>query len=173
MAPYLLNADPDKFDALVLVKDQDWDLFNQFDGRRLAETWTPVAVEILKQKRRGDLLYLTSRVPVFRPRTWRVLEPLIGPFVEALPVKTTDETFFAINVLAVLDCLDLERSEVLRFPSGGIMYIQRHAFKEGSLDNVPIFKVRGAELKEVLVSSEFKRVVEQNRLRGLVFKPAS
>ncbi|HEY0601659.1 MAG TPA: DUF1629 domain-containing protein, partial [Herpetosiphonaceae bacterium] len=107
----------------------------------------------------------------FNERAWQVLEPLLGQSVEALPLRTDEHTYYAINVLVVLDCLDMDRSEIQYFPSGGIMYIDRYVFEEGCVDEHPIFKIQGAELKEVLVSEQVKAVVEQNHLAGFVFVP--
>jgi hypothetical protein len=169
MTTYTIISDVDTYDALVLANPNDWDKLDKFTGERLADTWTPVAVKTLKVKKAGDFLYLIHHVPVFSERAWQVLQPLVKDSVEALPLKHPKKIFYAINVLVLVDCLDYSRSQIERFPSGGIMEIERYVFKDGCVEGKHIFKVAEAPLKRVLVSEKFKELVEKNRLEGLIF----
>jgi hypothetical protein len=167
---YIYSPIPDVYDSVVLAKRNDWRFFDQFTGKPFGNAWKPIRVRLFKSKKRGDFPMLSSHVPVFSERAWKALESLVSRSGEALPLDAGSETLYAINVLAVLDCLDMTRSDVDRYPSGGISYINRYAFKPGWEPKDNIFKVRGAELKEVLVSEAFKNQVEQDGLQGLAFR---
>jgi hypothetical protein len=169
MPTYTITPDADTYHCLVLTNPSDWDRFDEFTGERLADTWTPVAVKTLKVKKAGDFPYLISHVPVFSGRAWQILQSLVKGSVEALPLEHPTKTVYAINVLDLLDCLDYSRSQIVRFPSGGIMEIERYAFKEGCVEGKHIFKIAEAPLKQVLVSDAFKELVERSQLEGLIF----
>jgi hypothetical protein len=167
---YIYRPESDVYDNLVLENEDDWDRFDQFKGKKLAHSWVPVPIGILKMEKAGDFPSLASHVPVFSERGLHILQPLLANRIECLPLKSRVGKFFAINVLDLVDCLDYSRSEIKRFPSGGIMYIKNYAFKKNVLKGKHMFKVEEAPLKEVLVSSVFKEAVEKNKLQGLIFK---
>jgi hypothetical protein len=169
MTIYTIVPDADTYHCLVLADPKDWDKFDDFTGKRLAHMWVPVAVKIFKVKRAGDFPSLINHVPVLSSRAWQVLQSLIGGSVEALPLEHPTGIFYAINVLDLVDCLDYSRSQIERFPSGGIMYIERYAFKKGCVEGRHIFKIAEAPLKRVLVSDTFKQLVEKSQLEGLIF----
>jgi hypothetical protein len=169
MTFFVLRADPDIYDALVLADKRRWSVVGDLHGQSLAASWKPVEVEVLRGKKRGDHPYLSPGVPVVNERAWKVLKPIVGGAVEALPLRAGDVRYLALNVTVVLDALDLTASEVARFPSGGIMSVRKFVLRPEVVKGHDIFKVREAELKYVLVSDRFKAAVEQHRLRGFVF----
>ena len=80
----------------------------------------------------ADMPWMWGHGLVLRPHVREVLEPVLGPSVEFLPLQLEDGsvmwTTHALTVAAVLDCV---RSELKRFPSSGrIMRIIRHEFTE-------------------------------------------
>jgi len=169
MSTYTITPDADTYHCLVLTDPNDWDRFDEFSGERLANMWTPVAVRTFKVKKEGEFPHLASHVPVFSEQAWQILQSLVKGSVEALPLKHPTKPYYAINVLDLVDCLDYSRSQIVRFPSGGIMEIDRYSFKESCVEGKHIFKIAEAPLKQVLVSEKFKELVEKNRLEGLVF----
>jgi hypothetical protein len=173
MAVYVIKPDSDTFDSIMPVRSDDWDIFAEFDGRRLADSWKPVACRIYRVGRSGDFPSLLNHVPVFSERAWQALEPLLRGYVEALPLETEEGRFLAINVLELLDCLDETRSEVERLPDGHIIFIDRYVFREDCLGDTPMFKLPQLSLTQVLVSERFKSAVEEHGLEGLIFQRAA
>jgi hypothetical protein len=168
---YLFKPDIDTFDALLLADSSDWDRFSDFNGRSQLTGWVPVGVTIYRVGKSGDFPYLAPGIPVFSQRAWDALRPLIDPYVEALPLQQGRTTYYAINVTRVLDCLDQERSGVEWLEPGLILDVDHYVLKPGCLHGEPIFKVKGMEKKDVLVSSEFKTWMERARLKGAQFVP--
>jgi hypothetical protein len=171
MALYVYTPDSDNYDSLALASSNAVDRLRSFDGRPLAKGWRPLTVRIVKAQRRSDFPSLVSHVPVFNERALKALRPLLGDTVEALPLKCAEGAFFAINVLDVTDCLDMDRSEMKLYPSGGIMYITRHVFDEGCAEGKHMFKITQGPLHETYVSDAFRQHVERARLTGLTFGP--
>jgi hypothetical protein len=95
------------------------------------------------------------------------LHPLIKDNVEVLDLISDVGKFCALNVF-VYDCLDHSSSVFKRFTDGGIMRVETYAFRAGCLEGKHIFR-----LPEIwtytFASNEFKRVVEENDLKGLLF----
>jgi hypothetical protein len=171
MALYVYTPDSDNHDSLALASSSAVDRLKSFDGRPLAKGWRPFTVKVVKARKRSDFPSLAGHVPVFSKRALDALGSLLGHAIEALPLKCSEGMFFAINVLELTDCLDMARSEVKRYSSGGIMYISRHVFDEGGVEGKHIFKSNQAPLYETYVSEEFRRRVEGERLAGLIFEP--
>lgn len=163
---YIYKPDPDMYDALYLKDSRHWERFERFNGEPLAATWEPVEVEFHRGRKRSDFPFLASHVPVFSCGAWEALKNLLGSAVEALELLGSSD-LLAINVLEVIDVLDTERSEIFYFPSGGISSIDRYVFRTEVDIDTPMFKVLGAELKDVLVSESFKQTVAAEGLKGL------
>lgn len=167
---YIITPDSDTFDSLIPADSNNWELFDKFQGDRLADSWKPVSVKIIEAKKAADFPSLANHVPVFSVRAWNLLKPLIGDVVEALPLKCTKREYYAINVLNLLDILDQSRSEITWLPSGGIMFIDKYVFKKGCILDQPIFKLKEIPLKKPFVSNEFKNLVIKQNLEGLIFE---
>jgi hypothetical protein len=111
------------------------------------------------------------RIPVMTEHAWDSLRPLIGYCCEALPiVHPSGEPFFIIDVMDTVDCLDGDRSEVKRFTDGGIMRVVRYSLRKETAQGKHIFKLPGHSGGELIVDEEFRRIVESNGLKGLLFK---
>jgi hypothetical protein len=183
--PFILEDDPDQYDHLTSIRHppEGWSpTFNLLDGVRRADVWSPVPFERRPtrhpsyRKNRSkpvDFPSLMGLGLAFSERALQVLDPLMGQSVEALPlecVNCSQNRFFVINVLDILDCLDEPRCIFTRYSDGGIMDIKRYAFLPNSLEGHHIFKVPQQVVGSVLVSPEFKRRVEENGLVGAVFR---
>ena len=142
MSIYVIVPDSDIYHSLLLGDSDDWDVFHQFDGRKFIDSWRPVPVRIYRSHKSGDFPSLVSHVPVFSRRALHALSPLIGDSIEALPLQNSVEELYAINVLAVVDCMDYSRAELKYFSDGEIMDIIRYAFKPDCIKGKHIFKVR-------------------------------
>ncbi len=146
---------PDKWELLSL------ELWEGEKGKKREEKRKPVA----------DFMATGLLMDAISPRARILLEPLITTQVEFLPVETPVGPYYGLHVKYV-DCLDVDHAEVVRFKSSGrIMEVIKYAFYWERLEDIHIFRLPELGLSRLFVSDEFKRVVEENGLTGLLFYP--
>ncbi len=103
-------------------------------------------------------------------RARQIIEPLVKGQVEFLPLKTPVGIYYEMNIQRIA-CLDEENAIVKRFKDGQIMRAEKYAFLDEKLGGQHIFWEREIGIKVTFVSDEFKRLVEENGLTGLLFYP--
>ncbi|WP_139796394.1 imm11 family protein [Sporomusa malonica] len=165
-----MDADVNNFDNLTTLKQEDWELL-RFDGRKLADTWTPIAVRVIEDRKKSDTPGLSGGVPVFTPMAIAVLKDLMGDTVEVLPLRCRKGEYYAINVLDVVNCIDYEKADFERFKSSGrIMLFNKYAFKPECVKGKHIFKIIDEPVRRPFVSDEFRNSVLENGLVGFKFE---
>jgi uncharacterized protein DUF1629 len=165
--------DSDRYEAFNLAK-VDINYSYQFDGcQPLRATWPIPDVKVVANRgKRADFPGWYDSMPVFSERAWQLLEPIVGASVEALPIRVYgSEGYYVINVLDTIDCIDLERSEHSYNELAGVTtWLRTRVAKAGVVIDKHMFKNRDTPHLEVYVSFEFKRRVQQHKLKGLLFK---
>ena len=107
----------------------------------------------------------------YSARAWEVLSRHVDCRWEALPLIPPAWTqLYLIHVMETIDCVDLDRSEVSRFSDGGVMRIERFCLKPDKLEGKHIFKTPEGSGGDLLVDDVFREIVQQNGLKGLVFR---
>ena len=87
------------------------------------------------------------------------------------PLATGDDVpLFILNVTRVIDALDEDRADVLRFPDGRIAYLNAPAFHADKVRDVDFFKLAGRR-SEIFVGERFVARVREAKLVGLEFSP--
>lgn len=173
MNVYLLKGDPDKFLGLTLRNEADAEVLFKFNGATI-EGWTPLPVEA--DENYGDVSTcdfpsLIGHVPVFSARAVSVLRDFLMPNGQVLPLAYDREDYYAYNITNMLDALNLEQSEIIRFSTGRIMDIRRYEFFAEKLEGDPgIFKLAATPLLRVFVTEKFKQMVNNYGLTGFQFK---
>ena len=176
---YQLRADCKHYRILLPVDDADWEIFHLFDGRSLRSKWTPVRVEVFRDKGLNrnlppsDLPSLTARVPVFGTRALEVLEDLLQDHGEVLPLDCVEEPYYAYNITRLVDALDVEHSRIKLFDHGGVMDIPEPAFYGRMIQDLTIFKIDQKPKGRPFVTQAFVDRVEETGLKGFLFKPVS
>lgn len=156
----------------VYLDDENYDGFYQhnFRGKPMKDHWKPPPYIIESPKAKlKDFLAGTLMAPAVSERAKKALEPLIAPYVEFLPAITIrNVNYFDLNVIKLVDCVDLENSEISYAPgnSGKIMSIYQFSFIEDKIENVPIFKVP-QDPGLIFVNDDFVKVVLDNKLTGV------
>lgn len=107
-------------------------------------------------------------------RIWK-LNFELDMFDNFVPEKefTVEEihSFDGINVINVLDAIDYEKADYKTFRDGKrIMAFRKYAFLSSVVLNMPIFKIVDEKTRYAFVSSEFKKLVEDNGLIGFKFE---
>lgn len=170
MNVYEYLPDSNNFECLEFASKYDRTLDKFGLGVRLRENWKPIPAKIDDSVGGpSDFPSVLWDFPVCSLRAWTILEPLIGESVEALPLKCRDRSLFALNVLAVVDCLDQEKCEFKYYSSGKIMRVARFVFRSDPAEKHHIFSIPETS-GSVFVSEQFCETVNKEKLKGLEFK---
>lgn len=161
------------YECLNCDNDDDYEVFNTFDGTSRLTTWRPIQVRrhSADDRQKGlpsDFPWLGSDVLVMRTRAIVALRDILDAHGELLPLADDEIELFAFNAHAV-DALDEPRSSIMRFPgSDRIMYVDKVAFVEDKVRGLDMFRLtyRGSP---TYVSERFVVRVEEAELSGLAF----
>lgn len=79
--------------------------------------------------------------------------------------------YYFINIINVLDCLDLSKSDINFFSDGRIYKINKFSFNSNiSKMNTTIFKIKKFERGDVFVNENIKKIIEVSELDGFTFQ---
>ena len=176
MKYYSYRPDANAFAGVGFATDASRIVNVHYSDTPMAGSWTaPVAHGFEDNPEdNGDFPSLTTfrRIPVLSQRAWDCLRTLIGYCSEALPiVHPTGQQYYIIHVMDTIDALNEHRSELWRNPvTGRVGDISRYALDHGMIEGKRIFKLPRESGGELLVDDEFRKAVETNRLKGLLFK---
>jgi len=178
---YLLNTDVNQYAGIRCDDPDDVESNYVFDSYyasdSLIKSWQPphairIAYDWMKE---ADFLgsFDHANSPVMNERAWAVLKPLIGYCCEALPIiHPNGLQYFIIHVMEEIDALDEERSESTRNDvTGRVNQILKYALKEDLIQGKHIFRLPLESGSDLLLSEEFRKTVESNNLKGLIFEP--
>lgn len=174
---YEYIADGDRYN--YFITDQKYYEVKTSIGRgvTLINSWIPMPVRNFFGDKEGVFLDKTSDFPslmtgdpVFSEKAWKVFEPFIGNYTEPLPLITAEGKYYALNILNIIDALDKENSEIsYNRVTGRVSRVFRHVFHADKIEGQFIFKVPETKGLEVYISEDFKRIAEENGLKGLDF----
>jgi hypothetical protein len=171
---YLYHADNDRYHEVAPV-DRSYEDLRELDGKRLADGWVAPTVRLVPVKAEPDLAILGGHIPIVNVRARTALESLWTPVAEFLPLRVEGSPttqLFAVNILAIVPALDSDRAEVERFPgSGRIMHVERFAFKEEVIGDLPLFRLIEMPFSDVFLSQSSREAIERHQLAGLKWKP--
>lgn len=173
MKIWKLSSDVDNYDWVEPIPYPDLDYIQSFDGRKKAERWK---ISKFQRVYPEESLTLGDNpncfVPVFSKKAVDVLIPLIKDDSELLPIDFNEGTFFIINVITVLNVINYDKSDFIRFESSGrIMMFNKYVFnKSDELLGHHIFKIKDEAINYPFVSDKFKSFVERNGLEGFIFE---
>ncbi len=191
MPMWRYRADSDRYQTLALVdseKDVHW-FMDYVKGRRFPRPWPSISVyyerewedtSLEESQRaylarrglmpRGDFPSLFGTEPIFTERARQILGPWIEKAVEFIPLHCGEETLYMVNVVDVVDCLDRKLSTIKWISGGAIYKVDHYVIKDKLLGGKHMFKIPKL-WASIYVSDEFKKVVEDSGLKGLIWKP--
>lgn len=175
---YLLKADANKYQNLILADEDNWNYFNSFDGKPLNYIRTDITVKVFDEQGKSqnlppsDFPTFASHVPVFSYKARTELFDLLQNNGQYVPLTCGHEVYYAYNVTDVADVLDKDNSEIKRFKnSGGIMDVAKYEFIPKLMsNNIVIFKIPETVLMDVFVTDTFVKRVKSSRLLGMDFR---
>lgn len=104
--------------------------------------------------------------PVLSARAVEALADLLAPCGELLALDTDEGDYALLNVTAVIDALDVERSDLVRLKrSGKITAVRRYVLRSDRLGDAAVFKLPQLVRSHAYVTDRF---VERVRAAGLV-----
>lgn len=89
----------------------------------------------------SDMPWFRHNVPVLKERALEALGSVLSTDGEFLPLDCDEGQLWAFNVTTVLDALDLDHSDLIRFSSGRIMKVNSYAFRTDKLRAVSAFRI--------------------------------
>ncbi len=107
---------------------------------------------------------------VTNEKTKACLEELLDGFVEFVPLKCGDATFYLMNVVTIIDAVDNENAVLGKSATGRT--VEKFSFIPEKIQGIPIFKTtirNRTRVTEIFVSTEFKEYVEKNLFTGVTF----
>jgi hypothetical protein len=163
------------FEWVLPVRDADHEYLWRLDGTSRRATWRPMPVARLavddegKPRAEADLPWLGGHVLVLRERAAVTLAPLLDRYGELLPLACPEANLWLFNVLTVVDALDEDNSELVRFDNGDILDVGRYAFRPKVAAGLAVFKVPQLLRGPLFVGDEFVGAVKAAGLRGPEF----
>jgi len=175
MKLYKLCTDADN--GLVLNTEIEY-FHTHFIGKPMQPNWQTPSIEILnKSKPVRDFVSWMRAAPVVSEKARTYLDRCIGNRVEFLPlIQIKRKQLYAVNVLNVLDCLDIVRSDVLFDPSepGRIVDVIRFVFEPNKLPADPVIFKIPEDTGSVFVSQAMVDVIVACQLTGsLLLNPSA
>lgn len=193
MPPYFLDIDIQDachygFDAWDEGQDRAEFLKTTFVGKPLPEDWVPPrhSVELPRKYRRTpsnralalrslrDFIFGYPQAPFVSERAYGLLKDFLGQHAEfRLIGSVLDVPYYVMNVLALIDCLDFERSDVHRWDKDPsvVCGIHKWVFRADVLRRfagVPLFKLPQYPYV-ILANMVFVEFVRKHRLTGVGF----
>lgn len=144
--------------------DDDLRRLRGWDGSPRSDGWDPIPMVLVTADHRGELEPTDfpatgSLALALSARAADALDEMLRAHGELLPLQLDQGEFYAFNTTAVLDALDMERSELRRFASSGrLMNIERYAFIPAELAKAPIFRLSVRRQDELVTDSFVQRV---------------
>lgn len=119
----------------------------------------------------GDVFSVEVSSFILNERSYKILYPYIKNEVQIFKIKSENDNLYVVNITNIIDCLDYDKSKIKRFPSSGrVMRVIKYVFKIEKLKNATIFKLPEFPKGISYVTEEFKKVVEENNIKGFKFK---
>jgi hypothetical protein len=158
-------------------------MISLYNEEKIAAVQAPLTV-LLDRKRRGkplDLTFTNDDIPVATRKVADILSSLAATDIQRIPVRveSQDEDYEIINVIACVDCIDVERSDIEWYEEGNDVrpdlagtpeLITELVVDPKRTGNHHIFRLVGWEMT-VVVSDLVKNALERARASGVRFDP--
>lgn len=167
---YRYAYDGDKYEVFDFVNTSAFDFYCKIaDVQKIPSNWSQLFIKSNLQMQ-SDFSGL-SLAPVFSHAATEVLRPFISKSVEIVPVNVENRrgVYYIVNVLDIVDCIDLAECEFDTNKDGSINWIYKYKFDFDKVYGKFIFRTPETKGLEVLVTEEFRQVVEAAKLKGIVF----
>ena len=166
----------DGFEWVHLRHHEDRENLLELGEKRVADGFQPLpAYRILEDQGEtfdeADMPWMGGHFLVMRDHVREALAPIMADDVEFLPLTTDDGLrLWITHTLRLVPVLDLERSEIKRFPSSGrIMRIVRHHFLPEVKEAGTAFHLAEMKRGHLYVTEQVVDVVRRAGFKGARF----
>ena len=170
-------AVPEGFEWVLPFDQEAFEGVNRLVGSPMAAQWQPTRVQMLaadesgKPRRPADMPWLGEDALVFRDRAYQIVAEILSDAGEFLPLDLVDGTdrLWLFNACSVVDALDEESSELVRFPSSGrIMKIQKHVFHADRIAGQIAFRI--PQVRTLFLTDPAVSAIQDAALTGTRFE---
>lgn len=178
MQVYRLKNDVNRYQYFLPAKTGE-ELVLVMDCTSRFATWNPPEVFIYEPLSiRGDFFQFLSGTLITSPLATETLRGFLEMAGELLPIYHDNEVYSLLNVTTCINCLNQEQTE-WRYDSTRTMRTtpKKYVFHPDRFAESRIFKIPETYRGELFVveyeageDDEFRTLVEQHHLRGLLFE---
>lgn len=165
-----------KYFSLIL-KEQSKESFeflkDKFKGESIQDEWKPLEVEIYKKSKKfsdSPIFWDAIGSFILSNKAYNDLKMFLEQKTEVLPLIHPQYSYYIVNNLNVIDCLDKEKTVFTTLSNGKIVDVENYVFRPEVLENQHIFKIKELKSTSTYVSDKFKEEVEKNNLKGFLFQ---
>jgi hypothetical protein len=145
------------------------DLMYQNSGKRIINEWKPMSAYIDRGTPEGFVYFVG--IPTCAEDSWKKIQPSVISEIEGLPLTIDNDTFYVLNVINVLDCLDMSSSKFVINPlNKRIMAVTKFVFLEEALKDTLIFRIP-EEPRYIFATDRFRNLISKKQINGLEFYP--
>ena len=159
------NEDEDVLDISELCPD-----WPDFEGQKIDKAWKVFRAELEPDKKIGNFTDIDPGVLICDTFAYLRLGESISEEVEILPIQIDNLEMYVINVINVIDCLDIDKSDIEYFSDGDIASIKQYFFDLDLLRDVGLFKIPQFSRTEIYATDTFRELVLNSGLTGLDFQ---
>jgi len=143
-----------------LPEDVDYNTIHDFslENLALAKYWKPLRTGFSEIKGKKNIIPDISNwinaTLFLSPKAYRLLNELLAPFGEFLPVIIGDDTYYIFNCLTAVEAQNSNESIT---------------FNESSLTDKIVFKTPNQHCIDIFCTDRLKNAIEDFELKGIVF----
>jgi len=153
---------------LTFANSNDYALLKIWKQPTLIMDWQAITVTQKENTTLSDVMGLHG-IMVWSEAVCDALHPVVSDTIQLLPVHLNDETYHAVHITHVLDCLDKEQSQFRRFKNRNIG-VERYVLRADCVADTPLFVLPDDGYSAVFVSDIVKAVIDDNHFTGLTFE---
>lgn len=174
MKLYILKSESENHRWIELTENYFDFFWNMLDSNRIDFFNDSIKWRTIRDKKDvqlGDFPHFT--VPVISQAAYNVLNTYLTDLTQIFPFAMNKKygQYYFINIINVLDCLDLSKSDINFFSDGRIYKINKFSFNSNiSKMNTTIFKIKKFERGDVFVNENIKKIIEVSELDGFTFQ---
>ncbi|MDL2268620.1 hypothetical protein LJC41_01390 [Desulfosarcina sp. OttesenSCG-928-G17] len=157
-------------------KDGFLKLNKLINGEKRLKNWVPFKMELINEDMGEKLISADSpgcgsNILILNQTIKDKMEEMFGEYGEILPIECgKTKNLFVFNVLKFFDnAVDVEKSSLVRYKNGDIMFFEKIEFFPEVIINTHIFKITNLRVSPIFFDEYFVNFWKSNKLTGIDF----
>jgi|GEM_PF-6982509 len=162
--------------GLVARTNEEQRRINNMMGSPVGDNWTTPVLKIARYASTShdyslrDIELWPTGEPMLNQKSLSYLRNILDPWIELLPAVAPDGTErYLCNITQKMDVLDIEKSHIIKRPSGSIQAITKICFREELLTNISLFRIPQRPIT-TYATDRFVERARSAKLTGLDFR---